>query len=141
MTSVAPAARAASIVTRPMGPAPATRTVSPVPTSPRRQAWMPTESGSHRAPSVVETSSGKLVGEISWPGDVLREGAVVGRRRHERYRLAEVVVTALAVRTAPARDAGFEGDAVAGFEAIDVVADLDDFAGALVTKNEGSSTT
>jgi hypothetical protein len=47
-----------------------------------------------------------------------------------------VVVAAFAVPTAAARDARFERDPVTGFECGDVLTDLDDVAGALVTEDE-----
>ncbi|BAF24327.1 Os08g0545300 [Oryza sativa Japonica Group] len=59
-TRVAPNARAASRVTRPIGPAPMISTPVSGPTSARRHACTPTLSGSHMAPSSRLTFSGSL---------------------------------------------------------------------------------
>uniref|UniRef100_A0A0A9E2G7 Sdh1 n=1 Tax=Arundo donax TaxID=35708 RepID=A0A0A9E2G7_ARUDO len=56
----APKARAASSVTRPMGPAPMMSTPFSGPTSARRHACTPTLRGSHMAPSSRLTLSGSL---------------------------------------------------------------------------------
>ncbi|OAY69676.1 hypothetical protein ACMD2_15562, partial [Ananas comosus] len=56
----APNARAASIVTKPIGPAPMISTFFSGPISARRQAWIPTLRGSHIAPSSKLTLSGSL---------------------------------------------------------------------------------
>lgn len=45
---------------KPIGPAPRIKTVVPKPTFARRQAWIPTESGSSNAPSSIDTWSGNL---------------------------------------------------------------------------------
>jgi hypothetical protein len=60
----------------------------------------------------------------------------VRRRRHEFDVLTEVVVPALAVRTAATRDARFEGDSVSRFEGRDVLPDVDDHTGTLVPEDE-----
>ena len=54
----APAARSASAVITPIGPAPSTQTDSPVPTSASVAAWTPTASGSTSAPCSSLTESG-----------------------------------------------------------------------------------
>ncbi|KVI10137.1 hypothetical protein Ccrd_011493 [Cynara cardunculus var. scolymus] len=60
-----PNVRAASIVNRPMGPAPKIKTLVSGVTSARRQAWTATLSGSHMAPSSKLTLSGCVRG---WNG-------------------------------------------------------------------------
>ena len=57
---LAPIALATSKVTRPMGPAPKTKTFDPIPTFARLQAWTPTDKGSKSAPSSRLTWSGNL---------------------------------------------------------------------------------
>lgn len=59
-TFEAPIAFATSNDTRPIGPAPQMRTLWPRVTSARRHAWIPTESGSIKAPSSYVTFSGSL---------------------------------------------------------------------------------
>lgn len=59
-TLEAPNALAVSKVTNPIGPAPNTNTIEPIPTPPRLQAWTPTDKGSSRAPSSRVTWSGNL---------------------------------------------------------------------------------
>nr|GMD48583.1 hypothetical protein Ccrd_011493 [Ipomoea batatas] len=54
----APKARAASMVTRPMGPAPRIKILVPGPMPARLHAWTPTLRGSHIAPSSKLTLSG-----------------------------------------------------------------------------------
>ena len=56
---LAPAAFAATIVNKPIGPAPNTATVSPNNNSPSLTAWTATAVGSTRAPSRAETLSGR----------------------------------------------------------------------------------
>ncbi len=58
MARTAPWAMAACSVTRPMGPAPSTATVSPAVTPERRAAHTPTASGSSIAPSSSDMLSG-----------------------------------------------------------------------------------
>lgn len=59
--SEAPHALAVNIHTRPIGPAPHTRTLLPRPTPARWHACTPTLSGSNKAPSSNETLSGNLI--------------------------------------------------------------------------------
>jgi hypothetical protein len=79
---------------------------------------------------------GEAVGEVDWPRDVLGERAVVRRGRHERHVGTAVVLAAFAVVAPAAGDAGFERDAVSGFEVGHSVADRDHLARALVTQNQ-----
>ena len=65
-TVPAPMDSAVKRLTRPMGPAPHTRTLQPKVTPPRAHAWTPTASGSMRAPSSRLTLSGSCkIGRIA----------------------------------------------------------------------------
>ena len=81
---------------------------------------------------------GQLVAKVGRQQVVFRERAVVGRRARELHQGAEVVVPALALRTAPAGHAGLEGDAVAGLEGGDGGADAVDGACGFVAEDHGT---
>ena len=70
MTRAQPAAKAASTVTRPIGPAPMTTAMSPGLICALTVPWTPTASGSTMAPAAKETLSGSLkVKSAGWTTD------------------------------------------------------------------------
>ena len=80
---------------------------------------------------------GELVAEVCGGGPEAGEGAVVRGGGGEAHVRAEVVVAREAGGAAAAGVAGLEGDAVAGLEGGDGVADGDDGAGGFVAEDHG----
>ena len=82
---------------------------------------------------------GKDVTEVFWEGVVFGQGAVVGWGRGEGHARAEIVGAFFATGAAAAGDAGFESDAVAGFEGRYGGPDGCDCPGGFVAEDHGGS--